>query len=193
MKKPVYKKWWFWVIVLLVIAGAGAGSARKKEKTVTIDNSGATEQTKTEADTAESAATENTEQEKVKVGGSFTLNNMKVTINNADMDFQVKNDDFGFYKPKEGYKLVAVDVTEENIGDSDVYVGTTDFKCFADNVECEDEFISSESDFINTNLSPGRTVSFKVFFRVPQNASSVEMEYERSISFDDQKVIIELQ
>lgn len=193
MKKPVYKKAWFWVIVLLLIAGYGAGSARKKEKTVTVDNSGATEQAGKEADNAGSAGTESTEQEKVKVGGSFTLNNMKVTINSADMDFQVKNDNFGLYKPKEGYKLIEVDVTEENLGDSDVYVGTTDFKCFADNAECEDEFISSESDFVNTNLSPGRTVSFKVFFRVPQNASSIEMEYERSISFDDQKVIIELQ
>ena len=195
MKKPVYKKWWFWVIVLLVIAGAGAGTAGKKDKKASIDNSGATETANSSGSTSDNAEStlQTTEQQKVKVGGNFTYDNMKVTINSADLDFHVKDDTFNMHTPKEGYKLISVAVTVENLGDSDEYVGTTDFKCFADNTECDDDYISSESEFINSNLSPGRNVSFKLFYFVPQNASSIELEYARSFSFDDNKVIIQLQ
>ena len=89
MKKPVYKKWWFWVIVLLVIAGAGAGTAGKKDKKASIDNSGATETANSSGSTSYNAEStlQTTEHQKVKVGGNFTYDNMKVTINSADLDF----------------------------------------------------------------------------------------------------------
>ena len=194
MKKPFYKKAWFWAIILIVIIGAGAGASGGSDKRAKIDNSGATESTNSgSAKATTAAATEAPQDTKVKVGGTFETNGLKIKVVDANTDFTLEDDDYGLHDPGEGKKLISVSFDYENISDDDVYVGTTDFKCYADNAECDNEYISKEDDFINTNLSPGRTVSFTLFFKVPTDAKSIELEYSGTFSFDSEKVVVEIQ
>ena len=76
-------------------------------------------------------------------------------------------------------------------GDKDEYVDIYSFDCYADNKACEQTYITKADDFINTNLSSGRSISFTVFFEVPKDAKSVELEYSGMLS--SEKVVIEVQ
>ncbi len=141
-------------------------------------------------------ATENSETEKkdyFEVGESFDNGSLKITINNTSTDFTDYADEYGFNTPNDGMKYVMADFTYENIGENgDEYASISDFDCFADNSTCEQEFGLDDNDFYNTNLSPGRNVSFRVYFQVPVNASSIELEYKENFWTDD-RVKIKIQ
>ena len=67
-----------------------------------------------------------------------------------------------------------------------------DFKCYADNTACEQKYVTSVvGDFMNTNLSVGRNVSFKTLYAIPADASSIELEYEANV-WTNEKVIVQL-
>ncbi len=198
MKKPFYKKAWFWVLLILIIGG-GAGGAGVKNRKTKIDNSGAetagnNTETKNTGSTEKEAEqkTEAPAESKVKVGGSFEVDGLKCTVDNADTDYRVQDDTYELYKPDEGMKFVATSFTFENTGDKNQYVSIYDFDCFADNAACDQKYITKAEDFINTNLSAGRTVSFTTFYQVPKDAKSIELEYKVNM-FTDERVLIEIQ
>ena len=84
-----------------------------------------------------------------------------------------------------------VDFTFENIAEKgDKYVSVSDCDCYADNSACEQQYIG-DSDFINTNLSPGKNVSFTAYYEVPKDAKKVILEYRASF-WTDKKVTINL-
>ena len=129
----------------------------------------------------------------IESGESFTIDNLKITLNESSTDFQDYENEYGWNTPSEGMKYVMASFTYENIGDSgDEYVSIYDFDCFADNANCEQTYSIDESNFINTNLSPGRNVSFKVYFEIPQNTQSIELEYKESV-WNDNRVKIKIQ
>lgn len=137
-------------------------------------------------------AEEQEEDETLTVGSSFESGGLKIIIDDADLDFQDYEDDYGWNTPSDGMKYIMAAFTFENTGKDDEYVSLYDFDCYADNVECDQEFTLDDDDFINTNLSSGRKVSFKAYFEVPQDAESIELEYETNLWTSD-KVIIKLQ
>ena len=67
-----------------------------------------------------------------------------------------------------------------------------DFDCYADNTTMDQVFTLDDSDFMNTNLSPGRNISFKTYYTVPVNAQSIELEYETNM-WTEEKVVIKVQ
>ena len=138
----------------------------------------------------ETTSTEQNNQ--IAVGDSFENNGLKVTLNEASIDFTDYNDDYGFNTPEDGMKYIMASFTFENNSDSDQYVSIYDFDCYADNATCEQVYTLDNSNFVNANISSGRNVSFKVYFTVPVNAESIELEYETSI-WSNKKVIIKLQ
>ena len=89
-------------------------------------------------------------------------------------------------------KYISVSFTFENTGKSDEYVSIYDFDCYADNSSCEQQFLPDDSDFINTNLSSGRNISFRTYYAVPIDSQSIELEYETSV-WAGKKAIIKLQ
>ena len=171
----------------LAALGSGSGGTG-----ASIDNSGAT--ATTEASTPATEATTEAKENIVQVGGSFEGSGLKCTVNGANLDYQVTDDPYGLNDLPEGKKYVSVDFTFENIGESDEYVSIYDFDCYADNAACEQAFLTSETDddFINTNLSAGRSVSFTTFYTVPTDASEIELEYTSNI-WTGEKVIVKLQ
>ena len=80
-----------------------------------------------------------------------------------------------FYDPNEGCGVYGVYVTVTNNGNSEEYVYSGDFKLYANNMACS-EYIWKD-ELPGSNLSPGRAVSGWLYFNVPLNATSIELEY----------------
>jgi ABC-type multidrug transport system fused ATPase/permease subunit len=158
----------------------------------TVDKTTYTEVDETEEEETEEVSKSTTGNDVVYVGDSFENNDLRVTINSADLDFTDYDDTYGWYTPNSGDKYIMVSVTFENNSDYDKYVSLYDFDCYADNATCEQKYGLDDNDFINTNLSSGRNVSFKIYFEVPKDAQSIELEYETN-SWSDKKVIVVLQ
>ena len=181
------------LIVIAAIAGTSGGGSSSK-----IDNSGR----KDSAESAVNAGTSNNESaaEKVEepedefvvVGGSFEKDGLKFTVDDADLEYELKDNSYGFYDLDEGLHYIAVSFTFENTGTSDKYVSIYDFDCYADNGACEQQYVTADTgDFINTNLSAGRKVSFMTLYAVPDGAESIELEYSTSV-WSDEKILIKL-
>lgn len=180
-----------WVIIALVaicIIGSVLGG-NSDEKDVATD--GIATKTETSAD-VENKSEETAEDENViTVGGSFEKDGLKITVNEVSTDFQDYKDEYGFNTPEDGMKYVMASFTFENNGDSDAYVSIYDFTCYADNATCEQVYGLDDSDFMNTNLSNGRNVSFKTYYKVPTDSETIELEYETNI-WTSEKVIIKI-
>lgn len=188
------------VFIALVIIGSMFGSddtdSNDDSNTSTTSetvNSETTDDKKTET-TPDADNKESEQQEEyISVGSSFEADNLKITVNEADTNFTSYDDEYGLYTPKDGMKYVMVSFTFENIGDSsDEYVSIYDFDCYADNTNCEQEYLPDDNDFTNTNLSSGRNVSFKTYYSVPVDAQSIELEYTENV-WTDKKVLIKIQ
>lgn len=132
-------------------------------------------------------------EEEITVGSSFEVDDLKITINEANTDFNEYEDEYGYLAPENGMKYIMVSFTFENIGESgDKYVSIYDFDCYADDTSCEQEYSLDDSSFINTNLSTGRNVSLKTYYIVPVDTKSIELEYKESM-LDDDRVKIKIQ
>ena len=129
----------------------------------------------------------------VKVGESFETDGLKVTIDSANLDFQDYDNEYGWNTPEDGMKYIQVSFTFENIGTDDEYVSIYDFDCYADDATCEQVYSLDDSSFMNTNLSPGRNVSFSTYYTVPIDSKSIELEYDSMSLFGTSKEIIKLQ
>ena len=127
------------------------------------------------------------EKDSVKVGESFENDGLKVTAKKAEFGY----DGGEYFTPKDGCEYVAVDFTCENVAEKgDKYVSVSDCECYADNSACEQQYIGN-SDFVNTNLSPGKNVSFTTYYEVPKDAKKVILEYSASF-WTDKKITINL-
>lgn len=144
-----------------------------------------------EVDESESsnAATTNSS-DYVMVGDTVNVNNIEIAVSDADLDFQDYDNEYGYNSPQDGMKYVKVSFTYTNIGNSDNYASIYDFKCYADNQTCEQAYGLDDSGFMNTNLSPGRSVSFSTYYQVPINSQSIELEYSSLWGSDN--VVIKL-
>jgi len=187
------------VVVVLLIIGVAAGGGNDKDSNESgkIDNSNATSasdnsiSTSDATNSSDSTNKSDSKDNVVKVGGSFEDKGLKFTVNDAVLDYQVE-DQYGIYDLDDGKVYLMVDFTFENTGDNDKYVSIYDFKCYADNTTCEQQYITAETgDFINTNLSAGRNVSFKTLYSVPADASTVELEYEANV-WTNEKIVVQI-
>ena len=170
------------IIVLLYAIGT-YGSDDNKDTAepdvieVTEQSSGDTEQIaeQKEVSTTESKA-------------NFNVDGLEVKMVKCSKNF--KNYDSTFNKPKDGCKYVRAVFTFTNNSDDSKYVSLYDFDCYADDDLCEQVFGVDDTDFINTNLSPGRKVKFGVVYEVPKDAKEIELEYKNVIG--DTKAIYKI-
>lgn len=184
----------------------GGGDAETETETQiadeTIENVGNNEikeQTVEEPDADEEPIVKETAQEEsegnvIEKGGSFDKDGLKITLNDCSADFTDYEDEYGWYKPEEGYKYAMASFTYENTGgsgDSDKYASIYDFECYADGSFCEQEYGLGE-EFMNANLSPGRNVSFETYYLVPIDCTEIELEYTANY-WTNEKVIIKIQ
>ena len=128
----------------------------------------------------------------ISPGYTFDADGLQVTINDFDLDFTDYEDEYGWNAPADGTKYIMIDVSYQNNSKDDKYVSIYDFQCYADDTDCEQNYSVVDNSSLNANISSGRKTSYKVAFVVPQDAQSIELEYETSI-WTGNKEIIKLQ
>ena len=176
MKKPIYKKWWFWLIIVVLVVAIGS-SAGGDDTTVDNDTSDATVNNNEET-------TINNEQS-VEKKTSFALNETYTdSIQSITVTAVEEYNGYSQYtKPTEGNIVIRAYVKFKNLSSSsDNYVYSGDFDCYANNKVCS-KFIWHEdkNDLVSGNLTPGRETEGWIYFEVPANSTSIELEYEVSI------------
>lgn len=80
-----------------------------------------------------------------------------------------------FITPAEGYHFISCEFEFENLGDSDEYISSLSFDCYADGNSCDSTYI--RDDNLSATLSAGRKTRGTVTFEVPVDAQIVEVEY----------------
>ncbi len=163
------------ITVIFSFAAFAVGSSSDDNEAKVTDGEGtSTEQAKTENGNL-----------RVNVGEVLETNKVKITYVSTG-----EYTDYGYFPPKDGNKIVYIELKAENIGDSDVYVAVYDFDCYADNAAMENYFYAD--DDLDATLSAGRTTSGRVYFEVPKDAETIEFEYEMDF-WDDKKAIFVFQ
>ncbi len=77
---------------------------------------------------------------------------------------------------KSGYKILKANFEIENLGDSDIYVSTSDFSCYADGYDCE-MFWQVDDAIFSSTLSTGKKTAGSVYFEVPENVNDITIEF----------------
>lgn len=125
----------------------------------------------------------------ISPGYTFDADGLQVTINDFDLDYTDYEDEYGWNAPADGTKYIMIDVSYQNNSKDDKYVSIYDFQCYADDTDCEQNYSVVDNSSLNANISSGRKTSYKIAFVVPQDAQSIELEYETSFWTGNKEVI----
>lgn len=109
---------------------------------------------------------------KVKVGETLTTNTLKITYKSSADDKGAQ-----YFPAASGNKIIKLTFEIENISSTDQIVSVYDFKCYSDDV-ASSAYYYGDDGLSTTTLSAGRKATGSVYFEVPQNANSIDVEYE---------------
>ena len=167
-------------IILLVISCIAAvmifgvvGSIINEESS-SVENGGSTKANAREA-AASRIESQDNEMKMLNVGDTLDANGLKITFQEVS---DWKSDNM-FIQPKVGYKYIRAYFIMKNTNDTDRLVGSYDFTCYADNAKMESVYYGDDTLDFGT-ISSGRNLQGYVYFEVPENAQSIEIEYETS-------------
>lgn len=106
------------------------------------------------------------------MGETLTTNTLKIT-------YKSSADDKGseYFPAASGNKIIKLTFEIENISSTDQIVSVYDFKCYSDDV-ASSAYYYGDNGLSTTTLSAGRKATGNVYFEVPQNANSIDVEYE---------------
>ena len=175
----------FGVIAVIIIIAIAIGSGGKdgddgdKKKVENITSSDGAPAADDQTDAKGQAV--------VTVGQSVTGDELKISFISADADAKDLNK---YSKPEEGNKVIRAEFKFENISDDDVILDG--FECYADDKKCE--LFYGGKDFASPTLesvSAGRSFTAIVYYEVPKDAKTIELEYEDNI-WTDEKTIFQV-
>lgn len=121
-----------------------------------------------------------------KEGDTFKVGNLEITMTEKKLGYEV-DDPYGLHDLPEGYEFLRCKWTYKNTGQSDTYCSVYDFKCYADDKECEQDYF--DTDFINSNLGSGRSLDFETFYKIPKKAKSIELEYTTLLGTGEKAIV----
>lgn len=191
-KKPFYKRVWFIILVIVLgiaILGAAFGSgddSKKDNKSATSDSN----KSDSKKDSDDNNKEENDDQEEdesfpvkdiYSVGDIIKDGNIKI-VYVASGDYTEENE---FMQPAEGNKYIFLTFAFINEGKSDESISFYDFDCYADGYACDMHYNSDDS--LSASISAGRQTMGSIYFEVPIDATSIEVEYETNV-FTDAKI-----
>lgn len=111
---------------------------------------------------------------KYYIGDKFENDTLAITFLSKDLNFT----DYNKYATvKDGYKVIKADFEIENVGNSNKYVSSSYFSCYADGYDC-DYFYSVEKSSFSSTLSNGKKLKASVYFQVPTDSESITLEYK---------------
>lgn len=163
------------LMVLIVLIGIIGGGEDKP----VAEKTGVMEQ---EAEqTAEEEASDS-----FSVGDIVETDYMRITFVSADQYIEENE----FMQPKEGYEYWRFEFNFENISDTDQTVSSMmDWECYADNQNADQTWLVDDNG-LDATLSPGRTTQGAVYFEIPEDAESIEIEYSVNLWTDERVVFV---
>lgn len=148
------------VILIFSLFAIGSGSDK-----ASVSSDSASDNSKTTTQKAD-------EPVKVKVGETLTTNTLKITYKSSADDKGAE-----YFPAASGNKIIKLTFEIENISSTDQIVSVYDFKCYSDDV-ASSAYYYGDNGLSTTTLSAGRKATGNVYFEVPQNANSIDVEYE---------------
>lgn len=148
------------VILIFSLFAIGSGSDK-----ASVSADSASDNSKTTTQKAD-------EPVKVKVGETLTTNTLKITYKSSADDKGAQ-----YFPAASGNKIIKLTFEIENISSTDQIVSVYDFKCYSDDV-ASSAYYYGDNGLSTTTLSSGRKATGNVYFEVPQNANSIDVEYE---------------
>lgn len=148
------------VILIFSLFAIGSGSDK-----ASVSSDSASDNSKTTTQKAD-------EPVKVKVGETLTTNTLKITYKSSADDKGAE-----YFPAASGNKIIKLIFEIENISSTDQIVSVYDFKCYSDDV-ASSAYYYGDNGLSTTTLSSGRKATGNVYFEVPQNANSIDVEYE---------------
>lgn len=148
------------VILIFSLFAIGSGSDK-----ASVSSDSASDNNKTTTQKAD-------EPVKVKVGETLTTNTLKITYKSSADDKGAE-----YFPAASGNKIIKLTFEIENISSTDQIVSVYDFKCYSDDV-ASSAYYYGDNGLSTTTLSSGRKATGNVYFEVPQNANSIDVEYE---------------
>ena len=99
--------------------------------------------------------------------------------NTLKITYKSSADDKGaeYFPAASGTKIIKLTFEIENISSTDQIVSVYDFKCYSDDV-ASSAYYYGDDGLSTTTLSADRKATGSVYFEVPQNANSIDVEYE---------------
>lgn len=150
------------IAVILIFSLFAIGSGSNK---ASVSSDSASDNSKTTTQKAD-------EPVKVKVGETLTTNTLKITYKSSADDKGAE-----YFPAASGNKIIKLTFEIENISSTDQIVSVYDFKCYSDDV-ASSAYYYGDDGLSTTTLSAGRKATGNVYFEVPQNANSIDVEYE---------------
>lgn len=179
-----------WIIIAIIVIGIigaamGGGDDEKIKKTGEVKTE---DESKKTGDGSEK--TEDSENEEANnifsVGDIVETDDLKITFVSAGQ-YQEENE---FLQPQEGNEYWRFEFQFENISDSDQAVSSMmDWTCYADNSKVDQTWIGDDNG-LDATLSSGRTTQGAVFFEVPVDAESIELEYDINFWQSDKIIFV---
>lgn len=171
MKKPLATILTVALILAFAVFALGSGES---EGTADPKDTKAQEPAASEKAAATEKNSQNQRQE-VRVGETLNVNDLKITYDSAEK----WSSDNMFIQPADGKQFIRLHFSIANDMKSDQYVGAVDFECYADGAKCKMQYTGDDILSFGS-LSSGRKISGYVYYEVPVNATSIEVEYETS-------------
>ena len=120
------------------------------------------------------------------VGDVVETDSFRITYESAG---EYTNDN-EFLQPKDGYVYWEFKFKFENISNTDQTVSTMmDWECYADNSKADQTWIVDDNG-LDGKLSAGREAEGAVYFEVPKDAESIELEYDINFWQSDKIIFV---
>lgn len=178
------------VVIILIAAVPGGGDDKDKNPQKVGEATTGTATVKEETDTKDTSDDKTAQEEEVnnvfQVGDVVETENFKITFVSAG----VYESDNEFLQPKDGYEYWQFELKFENISDTDQAVSSMmDWECYADNSKVDQSWVGDDSG-LDATLSTGRETQGTIYFEVPQDAQSVELEYDVNFWQSDKIIFV---
>ena len=108
------------------------------------------------------------------VGSTLSAKGLNITLKKVE-DWDSDN---MFIQPKDGNKFIRVYFTLENTNSTSRYLGSYDFTCYADNAKTDMSIFGEDTLALGTEVSGGRVLQGYIYYEVPVNAESIQIEYD---------------
>lgn len=178
------------VVIILIAAVSGGGDDKDKNPQKVGEATTGTATVKEETNTKDTSDDKTAQEEEVnnvfQVGDVVETENFKITFVSAG----VYESDNEFLQPKDGYEYWQFELKFENISDTDQAVSSMmDWECYADNSKVDQSWVGDDSG-LDATLSTGRETQGTIYFEVPQDAQSVELEYDVNFWQSDKIIFV---